>query len=207
MVEDVNQCRHPHGEEGMKTLETMNREHKPQIQWGLDNLPDISPSRILDAGCGGGVFGRMALGKYPGAECDGIDISELSIEYAKKSNRDLVDKGIMRFQVGDVMNLPFPDSVFDLSVSNASHFFWPDLGRGFSEISRVLRKGGVACFTAGVHYTENPDKEMKEEFDIVNLLTDRELLDLLDSAGFDAKCFPHSDGQMCTYVGVKRRRP
>jgi len=201
----VNQCSYPHGEEGRKTLEEMNEGHRVQIQWGLDSLPDTSPSRIFDAGCGGGIFGRMALEKYPGSECDGLDISELSIEYAVSSNRDLIDEGRMRFQTGDVMSLPFPDGTFDLVVSNASYFFWPDPNKGFSEISRVLQKGGLVCLTAGAHYLEDPDPSMKAEFDMVNLLTDRELLELLDSVGFDAKCVPHSDGRICAYIGVKRR--
>ncbi len=205
MADEVNQCRHPHVEEGRKTLEEMNDGHRTQIQWGLDNLPDISPSRIFDAGCGGGVFGRMALEKYPGSECDGLDLSDLSIEYAVASNKDLVDGGRMRFRTGDVMSLPFQDRYFDLVVSNASHFFWPDLRRGFSEISRVLRSGGVACFTAGTHYVVDPDSSMKAEFDIVNLLTDGELVGLLDAAGFDARCIPHPDGHICAYIGVKRR--
>ncbi len=204
MDEEVSQCSHPHGEEGRKTLESMNEEHRPQIQWGLDHMPEVSPSRILDAGCGGGIFARMALEKYPEAECDGIDISELSIEYANDGNRDLVGKGRARFQKGDVMALPFSDGTFDLVVSNASHFFWPDLDKGYSEISRVLKRGGVACFTAGMHYTDDPDESIKEKYDIVNLLTDRELLYRLNMAGFDARCIPHPDGFICTYICVKR---
>ncbi|MBR6205382.1 MAG: class I SAM-dependent methyltransferase [Candidatus Methanomethylophilaceae archaeon] len=202
----VCQCSRPHGEDGRKTLEEMNDGHREQIRWGLDNLPEISPRRILDIGCGGGVFSRMAAEAYPGSECDGIDISELAIEFASESNKDLVDQGRMRFQVGDVSDLPFPDGTFDLAVTNASHFFWPDLGKGLSEICRVLRSGGVLCMTAGVHFSDEVDEAMREEFEMVNLLTDLQLMERIGAAGMDTRCVPGPDDRTCAYYGIKRRR-
>ena len=102
------QCSRPHGEDGRRTLEEMNEGHREQIRWGLDNLPDIHPARVLDVGCGGGVFARMAAERFPGSVCDGIDVSELAAEFATESNADLVGRGRMRFQTGDVSDLPSP---------------------------------------------------------------------------------------------------
>ena len=197
------QCSRPHGEDGRRTLEEMNEGHREQIRWGLDNLPDIHPARVLDVGCGGGVFARMAAERFPGSVCDGIDVSELAAEFATESNADLVGRGRMRFQTGDVSDLPFPDGTFDLVVTNASHFFWPDLGRGLSEICRVLKDGGVLCMTAGVHFVGEVDDSMREDYDVVNLLTDSQLTGMIRNAGMAPGCVPAPDGRICAYYGTK----
>jgi len=79
---DMTQCQRPHGEEGFKVIEGMNKGHRPYIEWGIANIPDIDPELILDIGYGGGIVSRYILKKYPKAKGYGIDISEVSYQYA-----------------------------------------------------------------------------------------------------------------------------
>ena len=108
-MSEMDQCRCPHGDEGKKTLASMNEEHREQIQWGIDNLPDIAPKTILDIGCGGGIFTRMILEKYPEAKACALDISELAVEHAKEFNKDLIGAGRLEIVVGNVEKMPYKD--------------------------------------------------------------------------------------------------
>jgi len=190
----------PHGEEGKTTLKSMNEDHKEQIQWGIDHLPDIEPKNILDIGCGGGIFTRMILEKYPDAKACAVDISELSIAHSREFNKDLIDAGRLEVAVGNVEKMPFEDGQFDLIVSNASHFFWPDLPENLKEVSRVTKdNGGVLCFTCGIHYEVRPN-EMKDGF---NPVADDELIGYLRAAGFETGCIPKPGTNKCAFVGTK----
>ena len=205
MDDDLDQCMNPHGEEGRRTIEEMNRGHVPQITWGIENLPDIKPRRILDVGCGGGIFTRLILERYPEAEGDALDISELSVEYARGFNADLISSGRLTVILGNVMDMPYDEGSFDLVVSNASHFFWPDIRKGLSEICRTLKDGGVLCLTAGMHLDHRPsEEEMKELEGITNILTDKELTALMDEAGMDSSYAVNPNDTFCAYIGRKR---
>lgn len=80
--ESVTQCGKPDGTVGWKTIEGMNEEHHAQIEWGLMHLPELRPARILDIGCGGGIFTRYILERYPDCSGCAIDISETCVKYS-----------------------------------------------------------------------------------------------------------------------------
>jgi len=206
MEEDLVQCMNPHGEAGRKTIEEMNAEHTPQIMWGVDNLPYFTPTMILDIGCGGGIFTKIILDKYKNAKACGIDISPLCIEYSKEFNKDLIDSGRLELTVGDVAEMPYKDGTFDMVVSNASHFFWSDLKKSLKEINRVSRMGAVVCFTAAIHFDEEPNEEQKKELEgLTNIITDRKLQELMDITGFRTAIVASRENSFCAYIGIKYR--
>jgi len=49
----------------------------------------------------------------------------------------------------DAQSLPFRDGFADVVVSRGSYHFWPDRRKGFAEIYRVLKPGGVAFIGRG----------------------------------------------------------
>jgi ubiquinone/menaquinone biosynthesis C-methylase UbiE len=201
MSDDQHCC--PHGEEGKKTLKEMNEGHVPQIQWGIDNLPDINPKKVLDVGCGGGIFSRLILEKYPGCEVTGLDLSELSVEHALEFNSEFVKAGRFAAVVGNVEKMPFENDEFDLVVSNASHFFWPDLQENIKEVSKVMKEGAVICLTAGIHFSEEPTKEQRDQFSCRNMVTDETLKGFMEAAGLQT-CYKLQPGStFATYIGVK----
>jgi SAM-dependent methyltransferase len=51
--------------------------------------------------------------------------------------------GRLHLEVGVVEALPFEDASFDVVASTNTVYFWPELGRAFSELHRVLRPGGL----------------------------------------------------------------
>ncbi len=80
----------------------------------------------------------------PNLMVTGVDISPEMVEQANRRAAEAGVLGRVRFEVGDVGALPFPDEHFDLVVSTSSLHHWSDPARGLSEICRVLKRGGEA---------------------------------------------------------------
>lgn len=86
-------------------------------------LPELhgNPKRILDAGCGRGVFSYEMAKKFPTAEITGADIDE---EQLTVNQEIATGSGLnnLTFTTADISNLPF-ENEFDvvLSVDNLEH--------------------------------------------------------------------------------------
>lgn len=102
----------------------------------------------LDVGCGTGALGR-ALANRTDLHITFFDQSpemiDLTIGYV--SEEKLLDRS--EFEIGDIHRLQFSDNTMDLVVSRGSAPFWEDWERAFSEIFRVLKKGGHAYIGGG----------------------------------------------------------
>src|SRR4051812_24000835 len=99
---------------------------------------ELTGRRLLDAGCGTGLFSQVAVER--GAEVTSLDIGERLLEQvANKCDTERV--------VGSVETLPFEDESFDYVVCTEviEHTVHPD--RAVSELARVLRYGGKVVVT------------------------------------------------------------
>ena len=95
---------------------------------------------VLDAGCGTGNFSmKMAA---LGATIDGIDLSEPMIAYAREKAAVSPYAEQLRFHVGDLYTLPFPDNHFDAVLSMAAFEFIHEDLRALNEMMRVVKPGG-----------------------------------------------------------------
>lgn len=93
---------------------------------------------VLDVACGCGQLAIPAA--RAGAEVVGIDISPPWIEQARQR---AAEEGLdVRFDVGDVEDMPYEDGRFDLVVSLIGAMFAPDPQKAVSEMLRVCRSGG-----------------------------------------------------------------
>jgi demethylmenaquinone methyltransferase / 2-methoxy-6-polyprenyl-1,4-benzoquinol methylase len=80
-----------------------------------------------------GPFGRVV----------GVDVSQSMIGLARSRTYDRVE---LEFVVGDALQLPLGDGQFDAATIAFGMRNLPDYGRGFAEMARVVRPGGiVAC--------------------------------------------------------------
>ena len=92
-------------------------------------------SKILDLGCGNGISARLI--NQAGHDVVGTDISPLFLQEARAwENRQL------RYQVCDVLELPFETQAFDVICSNELIEHLPDVETALVEMTRVVRKGG-----------------------------------------------------------------
>ena len=106
-------------------------------------LGDVKGKEVLELGCGGGQ-NTIALSKL-GAFAEGIDISPEQINFARELAR--TEKVAARFHVGSIDHLGiFSDESKDLVVSSFALSYVERLDNVFSEVYRILEKGGAFLF-------------------------------------------------------------
>lgn len=93
--------------------------------------------KVLEVGCGGGLYTNMIKKYYPNCEVYGIDIDENHIKFAKSKSKEL--KLNVKYSVADIKSLPFKDEYFDLVFSHTvvEHVEFNDF---INEQKRVLKK-------------------------------------------------------------------
>ena len=108
---------------------------RPTYEIAVERLGIDDGTRVLDLGCGTGVFLRAAADR--GAQVAGIDAAEglLAIARQRVPGADV--------RVGDMQALPFADDTFDAVTSFSSLFFADDMTRALSEARRVTKPGGT----------------------------------------------------------------
>ena len=139
----VSQTKKPEGFLGKVMVSGMNSGHAKMADMGFSPLPAVSPSRVVDLGCGGGRNAGELLRRYPGAQVTAIDYSEVSVEKAREYNRQAIGAGRCTVEQGDVSALTLPSESFDLATAFETVYFWPGLERCFGQVARILKKGGT----------------------------------------------------------------
>lgn len=176
-----SQFSNPRGIGGKISTYFMNQLNKKQYQSIITLFDKIKPKKVLDIGFGNGYLLKK-LAKKSTANFSGIEISEDMIKQAIKRNKAMYDKGKMALQQGDVIEMAFAEGFFDFIYTVNTVYFWSDLPKGYSEIHRVLKKGG--CF-ANTFYTKDwLDKLQYTKYGF-NKYTPEELVAEVSKIGFE----------------------
>lgn len=103
---------------------------------------------VLDIGSG---VGGPAIYISEKTRCRmiGIDISDVGIERARKFANDSGLSDRVTFHLGDAMEMPFPDSTFDMAISIDVMNVFMDKEGLFRQVTRVLKPGGIFAFLSG----------------------------------------------------------
>jgi SAM-dependent methyltransferase len=99
--------------------------------------------RLLDVACGTGVVAVTAARR--GAKVSGLDLTPPLLERARQ-NADIAGVDV-EFIEGDAEALPYPDSSFDVVLSQFGHMFAPRPAVALQEMLRVLKAGGRIAFS------------------------------------------------------------
>lgn len=107
----------------------------------LELLKPLKGEKILDAGCGTGIFTLDLLANGP--RMVGLEISRPMLSRAVQKTRGYSFQPLC----GDMVCLPFADEVFDKTVSMTAIEFVEDAPGAVRELFRVTRKGGTIVVT------------------------------------------------------------
>jgi len=129
----------------MNTVMTAGLHHEWRRR--AADLAGLSPGgRALDVATGTGDLAlELASRVGPGGEVVGVDFSERMLELArvKAGERAPTLRGAsVRFETGNALALAYPDGSFDAATVGFGARNFSDLGRGLSEMARVVRPGG-----------------------------------------------------------------
>jgi len=111
---------------------------------------------VLDVGCGTGISTFELMKRVQGkGRFYGIDLSQRMIDLARIRATDL-GYGNVDFRKGDAERLEFPESNFDLIISNLALHWVQNKEKSLKEMFRVLRTGGelALVFNGELHYKE-----------------------------------------------------
>lgn len=200
----VNQTRKPEGTLGKMMVNGMNSGHAKMADWGMSHLPEMNPSIVLDVGCGGGRNARELAKKYPFSKVTAIDYSEVSVAKATEYNKDLIEFGRIIVKRGDVSELRLPEASYDLATAFETIYFWPGLEKCFSEVSKVLKPGGVFMIVNESDGTDETSLKYEKIIEGMKCYTIEQIEGALKAAGFSSVSSDHFDGKpWITVIGIK----
>jgi len=122
---------------------------EPRWRRALVRATELRPGMAaVDVATGtGAVASSLADVVGPAGHVTGVDVSEGMLRLARNRLRGRAGVAIV---LGDAMALPLPDEVADGATIAFGMRNLPDYERGFAEMRRVLRPGGVvACLEIG----------------------------------------------------------
>jgi arsenite methyltransferase len=114
---------------------------------------------VLDLGSGGGIDVILSARRVgDSGRAYGLDMTDEMLELARRNAAE-AGVGNVEFIKGYIEAVPLPDASVDVVISNCVINLSPDKPTVFSEVSRVLRRGGrlgVSDIVAADHLT--PDE-------------------------------------------------
>lgn len=114
--------------------------------WRRRAVACLSPhpdGKYLDVGCGTGDVAIEILRQAPDSSVSGIDRSEKMVEIGRAKARGAGLENSISLDIGDVLDLAFPDNYFDGAITSFCIRNVTDRKRGLTEICRVVRPGGL----------------------------------------------------------------
>ena len=153
-------------------------------------VADVRPSRVLDIGCGSGIYLRHVLEAAPTATGLGIDLDDGAVTGATAQLADLQGEGRCEVRRGDIETMSTELDQFDLVLLPNNIYYWPPEHR--AEILRTVRgciaPGGTLVLASatprGQAFNRHLDVMLRVTSSSHRLPTTEEIEEDLRSAGF-----------------------
>jgi SAM-dependent methyltransferase len=133
--------------------ETEERQ-RPTYEEAIRRVAIRAGQRVLEVGCGSGVFLRLAADL--GAEAHGLDASEALLELA----RERVPEADLR--LGDLGQLPYENDTFDVVAGFNAFFFAVDMVAAIREAGRVAKPGAPVVIQVWGRHERSDLEAMKD---------------------------------------------
>ncbi|TDT71895.1 malonyl-CoA O-methyltransferase [Hypnocyclicus thermotrophus] len=112
-------------------------------------LPNIKNPKILEIGCGTGIFTEYLFKKYENMTLDVVDISNDMIDIVKLKYKDKINSYI----VCDAEEYLFKNQKYDLIVSNAVFQWFNNLEKTLDYYKTILNNNGKIIFATFIDKT------------------------------------------------------
>lgn len=154
-------------------------------------LAQLQPGEtVLDLGSGGGIDVLLSARRVgPEGKAFGLDMTDAMLALAEENKRK---SGLtnVEFLKGEIENIPLPDGIVDLIVSNCVINLSGDKDRVFEEAFRVLKPGGRFAVSDVVVRGEVP-AEIRKSMElwtgcVAGALSETDYRQKLAAAGFEA---------------------
>ena len=110
---------------------------EPFWKWVAKYYPIKPENKILEVGCGNGIFWLETLNLFPNnIQVTLTDFSDGMLNEAKKNLFSLPN---ITFEVADVERLPYEKNYFDVVISHCMLYHANSTEKALSEITRVLK--------------------------------------------------------------------
>lgn len=130
---------------------------KPYLKEGIS---------ILEIGSGTGEIISYIKDKYKNSDAYGLDYSDISVNNSQKNSSRF---GIsVNFTQGDIMNMNFEDSKFDVIFGDQVIGHIEDYSKAIIEIKRVLKPGGILALSTS-------NKLRPDGWDLYKKLSDKNI--------------------------------
>jgi len=131
------------------------KNNKDFSTWCSEQLKIKDYAKVLEVGCGNGLFWKKSSHKYP----DHIqvilsDASEGMLKDARENLREI--QRLFDYHIQDVQNLTYDNNSFDMVIAKHMLYHIPNLDQALSEIKRVLKPSGqfIASTNSMIHMSE-----------------------------------------------------
>jgi ubiquinone/menaquinone biosynthesis C-methylase UbiE len=108
-------------------------------KWLTEQIVPGNNLKILELGCGTGDLWKDLKVSFNNCEILLSDLSKGMLEKAQET----LGEDTFNYEIIDFHNIPYPDKIFDIVISNHNLYHALDLNKVLSEISRVIKDGGV----------------------------------------------------------------
>ncbi|CAM8877523.1 unnamed protein product [Rhodiola kirilowii] len=127
-----------------------------EFEMSKEYLKPVLGGNIIDASCGSGMFSRLFAKSGLFSTVIALDFSENMLKecYQFIQQEENFPKEKLTLVRADIARLPFVSSSIDAVHAGAALHCWPSPSIAVSEISRVLRPGGV--FVATTYIADGP---------------------------------------------------
>lgn len=144
--------------------------------------------KILDVGCGNGLFTKIIADEVEDCEIIGIDLDNKFITEAKKTVKDDNRSNKISFICDSGYKIPFDDNTFDLVISHTYLTSVDDPIKALSEKKRVAKKGGMVASITTQSFSYVPMHEGYYTDDYYSILNRKEKLGGKVSQMYAALC-------------------
>lgn len=100
---------------------------------------------VLEVSCGRGGGANFVSRAFKPQRYVGVDLSAENIRLAQER----ATRPGLTFAIGNAEQLGLPDGSFDVVINIEASHLYDDRGRFFAEVLRVLKPGGLFCYTDG----------------------------------------------------------